>query len=83
VLVGAYVAYYGWWELRVLAGGATDDPVVGAAGRLQAVLAAAVNALGPIWLVVLLIGLVWLGLVMGSRTGRSRRLSNARKASAG
>ncbi|HEV2929187.1 MAG TPA: cytochrome c biogenesis protein CcdA, partial [Propionibacteriaceae bacterium] len=82
VLVGAYVAYYGWWELRVLAGGATDDPVVGAASRLQAVLVAAVTALGPVWLVVLLVGLVGLGLVVRS-TGRSRRLSNARKGSAG
>ena len=82
VVVGAYVAYYGWWELRVLAGGATDDPVVGAASRLQAVLVAAVTALGPVWLVVLLVGLVGLGLVVQS-TGRSRRLSNARKASAG
>jgi cytochrome c biogenesis protein CcdA len=83
VVVGGYVAYYGWWELRVLGGGATDDPVVGAASRLQAVLAAAVTALGPISLVGILIGLVGLALVVRSRTGRSRRLSSARKASAG
>jgi cytochrome c biogenesis protein CcdA len=83
VVVGAYVAYYGWWELRVLAGGATDDPVVGTASRLQAILAAAVTALGPVWLLVLLAGLVGLALLLRSRSLRSRRLSSARKASAG
>jgi cytochrome c-type biogenesis protein len=83
IVVGAYVAYYGWWELRVLAGGSTDDPVVSAAGRLQAWLAGAVNALGPVWLVVILLALLGLALVVGSRSGRSRRLSSARKEPAG
>jgi cytochrome c-type biogenesis protein len=83
IVVGAYVAYYGWWELRVLAGGATDDPVVSAAGRLQAGLAAAVTALGPVWLAVVLVALVGVALVVRSRTGRTRRLSSARKEPAG
>ena len=83
VVVGAYVAYYGWWELRVLDGGATEDPVVGAAGRLQAMLAAAVTALGPAWLVVILVGLVGLALGVRRRTGRSRQMSSARKEPAG
>ena len=83
VVVGAYVAYYGWWELRVLAGGSTDDPVVSAAGRLQAWLAGAVTALGPVWLVVILLALVGLALLVRSRSRRSRRLSNARKEPAG
>ena len=83
IMVGAYVAYYGWWELRALAGSATDDPVVGAAGRLQGILAAAVTALGPVWLAVILVGLVGLALVVRSRAGRSGRLSSARKAPAG
>jgi cytochrome c-type biogenesis protein len=83
IVVGAYVAYYGWWELRVLAGGSTDDPVVSAAGRLQAWLAGAVNALGPVWLVGILLVLLGLALVVGSRSGRSRRLSSARKEPAG
>jgi cytochrome c-type biogenesis protein len=83
IVVGGYVAYYGWWELRVLAGGSTDDPVVSAAGRLQAWLAAAVTALGPGWLVVILLALLGVALVVGSRSGRSRRLSSARKEPAG
>jgi cytochrome c-type biogenesis protein len=34
VVAGAYVAYYGWYEIRVL-GGATDDPIVDRAIGLQ------------------------------------------------
>ena len=33
VIVGAYVAYYGWWELRVFAGGAGEDAVIRYRGR--------------------------------------------------
>jgi len=46
VLVGAYVAYYGWWEIRVLAGASPDDPVIDAAAALQQRLATGVDALG-------------------------------------
>ena len=83
IVVGAYVAYYGWWELRVLAGGAAEDPVVATAGRLQAFLASVVTALGPVWLTVILVSLAGLALVVRSRTGRASRLSSARKAPAG
>jgi len=34
VLVGAYVAWYGLYELRVFAGGDADDPVVTAASHI-------------------------------------------------
>lgn len=47
LLAGAYVAWYGAWEIRVLRGGPTDDPVVDAAARLQRSLAEAVAAVGP------------------------------------
>lgn len=46
-LSGAYVAYYGWWELRVLAGAETSDRVIGAATRVQQTLAGLVAAPGP------------------------------------
>lgn len=41
VIVGAYVAYYGWFELRLFDGaaGALDDPVIAAAGRVQRAMA--------------------------------------------
>ncbi|WP_327686615.1 cytochrome c biogenesis CcdA family protein [Streptomyces sp. NBC_00467] len=47
LLVGAYVAYYGWYELRVQRDPATQDPVIDAAGAVQRTIAAAVDAVGP------------------------------------
>ncbi len=46
VLVGAYVAYYGRWEIRVLGGGPTADPVIEAAAAVQRRFAQAVTSLG-------------------------------------
>lgn len=44
--VGGYVAYYGWWEIRVLRGGAVEDPVIDVALRLQQWLAGLVGSAG-------------------------------------
>ena len=53
MLAGAYVAYYGWWELRVLGGSDPDDPVIAAAAGLQRHLVEAVQWLGGRgWLVL-------------------------------
>ncbi|WP_265522655.1 cytochrome c biogenesis CcdA family protein [Oerskovia flava] len=46
VVAGVYVAYYGWYEIRVLRGGAPDDPVIGAAEGTQRWLAGGVDRLG-------------------------------------
>ncbi len=35
VVAGLYVAYYGWWDLRVLGGGDPSDPVIEAALSVQ------------------------------------------------
>ena len=35
LLAGGYVAYYGWWEVRVLDGGVTTDPIMDGAGVMQ------------------------------------------------
>lgn len=55
VPVGLYVAYYGWYELRLFGGTAgAADPVVSAAGRLQGQLAGWVYRLGGwTWLLAL------------------------------
>ncbi|MFD0313285.1 cytochrome c biogenesis CcdA family protein [Streptomyces flavalbus] len=47
LLVGAYVAYYGWYEIRVQRDPTTTDPVVDAAGSVQRALADAVDSAGP------------------------------------
>ena len=46
VLAGAYVAWYGWVEIRSLGGGPSADPVVEAALRVQETLAGLVAGLG-------------------------------------
>ncbi|WP_028646555.1 cytochrome c biogenesis CcdA family protein [Nocardiopsis sp. CNT312] len=71
VLAGLYVAYYGWFELRVLSGGAADDPVVGAATRVQGELVRLVEAVGPGWAALALGALV--AVVGGAAWWRSRR----------
>jgi cytochrome c biogenesis protein CcdA len=43
---GAYVAYYGWYELRVLRGGSPTDPVIDAALTVQGALSDTVAGLG-------------------------------------
>ncbi len=47
LVVGSYVAWYGAWELRVLAGGDPADPVIDLAARIQRTLADWVDALAP------------------------------------
>lgn len=34
-VAGAYVAWYGWYEIRVFGGAISSDPVIDAAGRVQ------------------------------------------------
>ena len=70
LLAGLYVAYYGWWELRVLAGGDPDDPVMMAAATVQRTLVDAVRAVGAGgWLVLgaLLVVAVVLGRWRGAQ----------------
>jgi cytochrome c-type biogenesis protein len=47
LVVGAYVAWYGVWELRVLGGDDPADPIIEAAARIQRTLAGWVGALTP------------------------------------
>ncbi len=70
LLAGLYVAYYGWWELRVLAGGDPQDPVISAAGAVQRALVEIVQAMGVVgWLVVGAVLVAW--ALVGRRWGRS------------
>lgn len=74
LVVGVYVAYYGWWEIRVLRGGSTDDPVIGLAADLQQGMVSAVDALGArgflVLLAVLLGALAVPAVVRRARRGR-------------
>lgn len=67
LVAGAYVAWYGAWELRVLYDDAGSDPVVEAAARLQQWLASTVAWLGwPVFAGALL-ALVVVGAVQRRR----------------
>ena len=69
VVAGLYVAYYGWYELRILSGGATQDPVVDTALQVQSALARAVEQAG-FW--------VLLGVAAGCWPSRSSGLGDSR-----
>lgn len=68
LLVGVYVAYYGWWEIRVLRGAPADDPVVEAAAAVQRWLASTATAVGAAGFAVVLGGtLLTLGALRVTR----------------
>ncbi|HEX3286888.1 MAG TPA: cytochrome c biogenesis CcdA family protein [Mycobacterium sp.] len=64
ILVGLYVGYYGYYEVRLFhAGGSPDDPVIAAAGRLQGAIAGWVHRHGPWPWIVLLAALLVAALI--------------------
>ncbi|AGZ43708.1 cytochrome c biogenesis CcdA family protein [Actinoplanes friuliensis] len=69
VLAGAYVAYYGWYELRLVKDLRTSgqDPVVNLAADLQRELSGVVGRLGAGWFVLLLAVLVLAALLLSRR----------------
>ena len=74
IIVGAYVSYYGWWEISVLRGGSTEDAVIEAAAAVQQAISNAVAAVGGGWLVVALLGLLGVvGMIGLSRLFLRRR----------
>ncbi|MEP7738973.1 cytochrome c biogenesis protein CcdA [Nocardioides sp. 31GB23] len=81
-VAGAYVAYYGWWELRILGGAdAADDPVIGAAAELQRAIVDVVDvvdvvgAVGPGGWALVVLALVGLTLVVPRLRRRAARTS--------
>jgi cytochrome c biogenesis protein CcdA len=88
IVVGLYVGYYGFYEVRLFtAGGSPGDPVIAAAGRLQGAVAGWVHRHGAWpWLVLLgvllLAAFVWTWRTPRGATWRRRR-SRADRATAG
>ncbi|MDT0329818.1 cytochrome c biogenesis CcdA family protein [Nocardiopsis lambiniae] len=71
VLAGAYVTYYGWFELRVLSGAAGTDPVVGTAVRWQGELARLLQDIGAGWIALALALLIAVAAVVLLRRRRA------------
>jgi cytochrome c biogenesis protein CcdA len=88
ILVGLYVGYYGFYEIRLFtAGGNPADPVIAAASRLQGAMAGWVHRHGAwpwvvLLAVLLLAALVWAWWANNAATSRRRR-SRADRATAG
>ncbi len=74
LIAGGYVAWYGWFELRVLAGTATADPVVSAAIAVQGAVTRWVASLGARTLVAAAVGA---GMVVLAAVALSRRRRRA------
>jgi cytochrome c-type biogenesis protein len=72
VVAGAYVAYYGWFEIRVLRGDAASDPVVGTAETVQRWLAGGLSQLGVARLAVLVGLLAAVPLMVAAVRARRR-----------
>ncbi|MBM0236615.1 hypothetical protein JNW88_04585 [Micromonospora sp. ATA32] len=69
LLAGGYVAWYGWYEVRLAEGrhDAFGDPVVVAAARIQQRLVAALDGIGPAVLAVALVALLLVAALVGRR----------------
>ncbi|XBP94007.1 cytochrome c biogenesis CcdA family protein [Micromonospora sp. CCTCC AA 2012012] len=84
LLAGGYVAWYGWYEVRLAQGrhDAFGDPVVLAAARLQHALVAGLAAAGPAVLAAALAALLLLGLGRRAAAFRRRRTAGVGRSDA-
>ena len=78
LVTGLYVAYYGWYELRLPSGAGSADPVLDVGGAVQRWLATAVQDTGVPVLAVLFAVLLTGGLVV-TRVRRHRRGADAER----
>lgn len=78
VATGAYVSYYGVYELRVNSGGETADPIIETAARLQQAMSTWVGSVGVLPIVLVLLVVACAAAVFGwRRTVRRRRPADA------
>ncbi len=73
IVAGAYLSWYGIYELRLFAGASGDDPIISAAGTVQTALAALVDHLGPWPFALTLIVLITLAGAASIRAHRRTR----------
>lgn len=71
VLAGGYVAYYGWYSLRVFSGDVTHDPVVDGLGALQQRASGWLDGAGTAVVAATFAGLLVAGLAASWRAARA------------
>jgi cytochrome c-type biogenesis protein len=72
LVTGAYVGYYGYYELRLFHGnGQADDPIVNAAGEIQSTLVDWLDTIGPVPLVIALAALLGGVVLLARRRARA------------
>ena len=73
LVTGAYVGYYGYYELQLFHGnGQADDPIVDAAGEVQSTLVGWLDTIGPVPLVTALAVLIGGGILLARHRARAR-----------
>ena len=72
---GAYVAYYGWWEINVLRGGNPDDPIIATGEMIQRWLADGIDTLGA-WGMAAVAAMLLTLTIAASWHPRHRKRSN-------
>ncbi|MEU9740596.1 cytochrome c biogenesis CcdA family protein [Micromonospora chersina] len=85
LVAGGYVAWYGWYEVRLALGrhDAFGDPVVRAAAQVQQTLVRTLDTAGPALLAAALVLLVGAGLLRRRRRGPDEPTPAARQAVSG
>ncbi|WNZ13462.1 cytochrome c biogenesis protein CcdA [Streptomyces sp. 11x1] len=77
LLVGAYVAYYGWYEIRALHNPTTNDPVIDTAATVQRAVADTLDTAGPA-VIAVLFALLLLAALLIRRYRRTRQRTGSR-----
>lgn len=77
LLVGAYVAYYGWYEIRALRDPTTTDLVIDTAATAQRAVAGTLDAAGPA-VIAVLFGTLLLAALLIRRYRRTRQRTGSR-----
>jgi cytochrome c-type biogenesis protein len=77
VVAGLYVAWYGWYEIRIRAG-AGADPVIDAAGRVQSALSGLLSDVGPVTVAIAFAVLLTAAVTVAVLTGRRRARADRR-----
>jgi cytochrome c biogenesis protein CcdA len=81
IAAGAYVAWYGWYELRILADPTTTDIVIDTAARLQTWLSSTVDRVGPAGLAIVLLATAAATAAVVARRRRHERFGADRSQS--